>query len=101
MPAATLDKPQTETAFAPVAFWNALYPSESVLIEDARDPAARRYARFVAGCYVAKTPAEVAMIERHAPHAKRANLPETIACDHCGMRWGNLEAYQYHRNQHP
>ena len=95
MPAAT------ETAFAPVELWNAQNFSENVLIEDAKDPAARKFARFVAGSYTAQTPEILAAIERAAPHVKRSNLPEPIECDGCGWKTKSLAAYQEHRNKHP
>ena len=84
-------------------FAKAVYVKDQVriIVSDAKDPAARKFARFVAGSYTAQTPEILAAIERAAPHVKRSNLPEPIECDGCGWKTKSLAAYQEHRNKHP
>lgn len=101
MPAATAEKPQTETAFAPVEFWNAHYPNEEIRIPTSKDPAAAKVVRFFAGYFRATEPWQVEAIERHSLHAKRGNLGESVQCTTCGWTTKNSAAFQFHVQQHP
>jgi len=101
MPTAVAEKPETATAFEPVEFWNVKYPNEWVLVDDAPDPAARRYAKFFAGYFKANTAEEVAAIETHAKHAKRGNTPNSLQCAKCGWSTKNSDLFQVHMNEHP
>ncbi len=62
--------------FEPVEFWNALFPNEEIRIPtNKKDRAADKKIKFFAGYFRATEQWQVDAIEKHAPHAKRADSP--------------------------